>query len=268
MLFFTLDLSSEFLGLISGLVFLLLGDGLESMLSELLLLFKVGLSGISILLSLLLFLLCLEDLLPGCKSGLLSLTSESLLVHFGESGVLLSHLVEGRLLLLIFSLLDLLGKLGCLLSLDLLSLNLNLENVLLLLLNSLSFSDISFGLLDFNFSGFLSGLLSKLDELGLLLLLNSEVLLLVLLSLLSLLDHGFLSLLLLDLGRFQGLDSSIVVNFLLRLSDVLELSLSLEFLNGFLVRVNLKSVLVLVNWIVTVPLGVNSDPLLDWKVLL
>lgn len=140
-------------------------------------------------------------------------------------------------MLLVFSLLDLLGKLGCLLSLDLLSLNLHLQDVLLLLGNSLSFSDISFGLLDLNFSSFLSSLLSKLDELGLLLLLNSKVLLLVLLSLLSLLDHGFLSLLLLDLGRFQGLDSSIVVNFLLRLSDVLELSLSLEFLNGFLVGV-------------------------------
>lgn len=84
----------------------------------------------------------------------------------------------------------------------------------------------------------MSGLLSKLDELGLLLLLNSEVLLLVLLSLLSLFDRGFLSSLSLNLCRFQSLDSSVVVNFLLRLSDMLELSLFLEFLDGFLVRVN------------------------------
>lgn len=76
-----LDLSSEFLGFISGLGLLLMGDGLESLLSELLFLGKGGLSGISRLLSLLLSLLLLEDLLLGSKFGLLSLTSESLFVH-------------------------------------------------------------------------------------------------------------------------------------------------------------------------------------------
>lgn len=66
---------------------------------------------------------------------------------------------------------------------------------------------------------------------------------------------------------FNLLGPQVPGDSLFSLSLVLQLSDSLKLSDGLGVRVDSESVLVLVDWRVTVPLGVYSDPLLDWEVL-
>lgn len=202
-----LDSVSKAFGLGFSLIFLLFGESLESRFSDLLLLLESGLPLSSQTLSSLLEVLLSLKFIIGLLLGILSLSSEPLLVILGESPVVLVHLVKHGLGLLVLSLFDFLSNFGLLLALFSLLLYCCLQDALLLLGSGLSFSNLGLSLFDFNLTSFLLGLLSKFDKSCLLLCLGFKVVLLGFFLSCCLLDHGFFSLLVLCLGSFDSLDS-------------------------------------------------------------
>ena len=178
-----------------------------------------------------------------------------------------SQLSDSFLSVVLFTFLHLLVNFHGLFSCLLLLLDSGLQEIVLPLLDFLLLLNLSLGHFELQLTGLFGGLILKFHESDsvfvLLLLVGSSGLL----SILRLLDESLLSLggvlsLLLELLGLQ-----VPGDVLLSLSNMLQLSDSLQLSNGLGVGVDSESVLVLVDWIVTVPFGIDSHPLLDWEVL-